>query len=138
MEIEILGQGAFSSALVRLAAGESFVSESGAMYRASSNIEIDVTTRSRGRGGILAGVKRLLAGDNFFFSSYTLSSGQFGQVGLAPTLQGEVRIVDVGPDIAWLCAGGSYMGSAVGLTIDTQFQGLRGMFGTGSLDARLL
>ena len=34
MEIEILGQGAFESALVHLEPGERFVSESGALYRA--------------------------------------------------------------------------------------------------------
>jgi len=47
MEVEILGKGAFESALVHLEPGETFVSESGAMYRASTNVDIDVTTHSR-------------------------------------------------------------------------------------------
>ena len=33
----------------------------------------------------------------------------------------------------WICAGGSYLGSAPGLDIDTQFQGLRGVFSGESL-----
>ena len=97
MEIEILGEGAFESALIHLDPGEQFVSESGAMYRASANVDIDVTTRSRGSGGLLGGVKRLLARENFFFSTYSTNDGQPGEVGLAPTHQGEVFVIDVDP-----------------------------------------
>ena len=50
------------SALVHLDPGETFVSESGAMFRASSNVDIDVTTKTRGKGGLLAGIKRLVGG----------------------------------------------------------------------------
>ena len=55
MKIEIENRGAFASAIVSLQAGEHFVSEAGAMYRASSNIDIDVTTRTKGGGGVLSG-----------------------------------------------------------------------------------
>ena len=82
MNIQILGRGAFGSALVHLKSGESFCSESGAMYRASANIDINVTTRSRSSGGLLAGVKRLFAGENFFFSTYSTNDGREGEVGL--------------------------------------------------------
>jgi len=130
MEIEVLGEGAFESVLVQLAPGERFVSESGALYRASSNIDIDVTTSSRGSGGLLGGMKRLLAKEHFFFSTYATNDGKPGEVGLAPTHQGEVLLIDVDPSTSWLCAGGSYLGSSAGLRIDTQFQGLKG-FATG-------
>ena len=43
MNIEIGTEGAFGSALITLETGEKFVSEAGAMYRASDNINIDVT-----------------------------------------------------------------------------------------------
>ena len=128
MEIEILSKGAFESALVQLGPGDSFVSESGAMYRASSNVNIDVTTKSRSKGGLLAGVKRLLAGENFFFSTYTTTDGLSGEVGLAPTHQGQVFLIDVEPSVAWMCAGGSYLGSSPDLNVDTQFQGFKGFF----------
>ena len=130
MEIEILGNGAFESAVVHLAPGERYVSESGALYRASSNIDIDVTTSSRGAGGLLGGMKRLLAKEHFFFSTYATNDGRPGEVGLAPTHQGELMLIDVDPSTNWLCAGGSYLGSSAGLKIDTQFQGLKG-FATG-------
>ena len=130
MEVQIREMGAFSSAIVKLGPGEEFVSESGAMFRASSGIDIDVTTKSRGKGGILGGLKRLLASENFFFSKYTNNSGQLGEVGLAPTLQGQVKNISCDGSCKWVCTGGSYLGSSVGLEIDTQFQGLKG-FVTG-------
>ncbi len=130
MEIEVLGKGAFESALVHLEPGEQFISESGAMYRASANVDIDVTTASRGSGGLLSGVKRLLARESFFFSTYCTNDGQSGEVGLAPTHQGEVFLIDVEPSTMWICSGGSYLGSCPGLKIDTKFQGMKG-FMTG-------
>lgn len=126
--IEILDRGAFASALVHLEGGDRFVSESGAMYRASANVDVDVTTKSRGTGGILGGVKRLLASENFFFSTYRAEDGQPAEVGLAPVHQGEVRVVPVDPELAWVCAGGSYLGSDDSLLVETQFQGLKGLF----------
>ena len=42
MNVKIDTEGAFGSALVTLEAGEKFVSEAGAMYRASPNMEISV------------------------------------------------------------------------------------------------
>jgi len=130
MEIEILGKGAFESALVRLEPGERFVSEAGAMYRASPNVDVDVTTRGGRSGGLLSGVKRLLASESFFLSTYTAGEGRPGEVGLAPTHQGEIFLIDVDPSVMWVCTGGSYLGSSGGLSLDTRFQGLKG-FVTG-------
>lgn len=128
MRIEILERGAFSSALVHLDSGEKFVSESGAMYRTSSNIEVDVTTSGgEGRGGLIGGLTRMLAGENFFFSTYTCQGGN-GEVGLAPTLQGAVRTIECDGRRKIVCTGGSYLGSTVGLDINTKFQGLKGFF----------
>ena len=67
MKIDILSKGAFESALVHLEQGDQFVSEAGAMYRASANVDVDVTTRSRGSGGLLAGVKRHAGGGHVLF-----------------------------------------------------------------------
>ena len=84
------------------------------MFRASANIDVDVTTRSRGTGGLMSGIKRMLAGESFFFSTYKTLDGRRGEIGLAPTLAGEVAVIE--------CSGRN-----------TQFQGLRGMFSGESL-----
>ena len=133
MDIQVSEKGAFSSAMVTLEPGEKFVSESGAMFRASTNIDIDVTTRTRQSGGLLAGVKRMLASESFFFSTYQCSDDQDGEVGLAPTLQGEIALVECDGRARWICAGGSYLGSSADLEIDTEFQGVRGMLSGESL-----
>jgi len=133
MQIDISKGGLFSRALVSLEPGERFASDAGAMIRASSNIDIDVTTGSRGKGGILGGLGRLFTGDTFFLSTYEVTDGRPGEVGLAPTHMGEVREVNVSSDEAWLCAGGSFLGAASTLALDTRFQGLRGLLGGESL-----
>ncbi|MGA1201999.1 MAG: TIGR00266 family protein [Planctomycetota bacterium] len=143
MRIDLQSSGGFRSALVHLEAGESFVSESGAMYRTSDGVDIDVTTRSRGKGGVLRAAKRLLAGDSFFLSTYRAEQGP-GEVGLAPTLPGDVRVIELDGSVDWITSGGSYLGSSPEVELETQFQGLKGLFtgeslffllarGTGSL-----
>ncbi|WP_165072404.1 TIGR00266 family protein [Paludisphaera rhizosphaerae] len=133
MQIEIPDQGGFASALVHLKPGESFVSEAGAMYVASDNVDIDVTTRARSSGGILGGLKRLLASESFFLSTYRTTDGRPGHVGLAPVQMGDVLRVDMDGSVPWLCAGGSYLGSASTIDVDSQFQGFKGFFTGESL-----
>ncbi len=133
MQIDVRDSGAFASVVTRLEAGESFVSESGAMFRASSNVDIDVTTRARGSGGLLGGLKRVLASESFFFSTYRTTDGQPGEVGLAPTHLGDVRVMELDTSSAWVCTGGSYLGSTSEVQVDTQFQGLKGLLSGESL-----
>ena len=133
MDIDILNRGAFGSALVKLDPGETFLSESGALFRSSANVDIDVTTRTKGKGGFFSGLKRMLGGDSFFLSTYRTTDGRAGEVGLSPTLQGEVTRIELDGSTRWICAGGSYLGSSESLTLDTQFQGLKGLFSGESI-----
>lgn len=128
VEIRIEAEGAFGSARVELGPGERFVSESGALYHATPNVDVDVTTRTRGGGGILKGLGRLFAGESFFLSTYTTDDGQPGAVGLAPTLQGSVARIDLDGATGWLCTGASFLGAGAGLGLETRFQGLKGLF----------
>lgn len=133
MDVQVVERGAFSWVQVHLDPGEQFISEAGAMFRASTNIDINVTTRSRGRGGILASVGRMLAGESFFLSTYSSNDSQPGDVGLAPTHQGQIQKIECDGSTDWLCAGGSYLGSSESLALDTNFQGFRGMLSGESL-----
>ena len=112
---------------VTLEPGEKFISEAGKMVRMSANIETDITTRAKTKGGILAGLKRLVSGDSFFMSTYT-AEGSTGEVVLAPCLLGEVKIVEMDGSTTWMCAGGSYMASSPDIEIETKFQGAKGFF----------
>jgi len=138
MHVEAIKSGAFGWARVSLDPGERFVAEAGSMFRMSDNVDIDVTTRSRGTGGIMSGIKRMIAGESFFFSTFTAGGGEPAEVGLAPTLQGEVAVIDCSGTGKWVCAGGSYLGSSPHLDVDTQFQGLRGVLSGESLSFLLI
>jgi len=133
MEFEILEQGAFQSALVHFEAGERVVSESGAMVRASGNVDIDVTTRAKKGGGLLSGVKRLLGGDSFFLSTFTTTDGAPGEVGIAPIRAGEVMVLEVDGATQWKTSGGSFLAAGGDIDLDTEFQGLGGFLGGESL-----
>ena len=133
MKFEIVDQGAFQSAVAHFQPGDRLVSESGAMVRATGNVEVDVTTRSKGGGGILSGIKRLLGGDSFFLSTYESTDGAAGEVGLASVLPGEVRTIDISPGVEWKLAGGSFLAAGGEVELDSEFQGLGGMFGGESL-----
>lgn len=129
MKIKTLNDGAFGSALVDLEPGERFVSEAGAMYRASANINIKVTTRTgkKGKGGLFKGLKRAMAGESVFFSHYETTDGRNGEVGIAPALPGRVHLIPMDGTVTWLCTGGSYLASESTLDVDTKFQGLKGL-----------
>lgn len=133
MKIDIKNRGSFASALVTLDEGEEFVSEAGSMFRASANLDIDVTTRSHERGGVLAGVKRWLAQQSFFFSTYRVEGGGAGEVGLAPTHQGDIQVLELDGSLTWFCTGGSFLGASASLQLDTKFQGMKGFFTGESL-----
>lgn len=131
MNVEVLNPGEFASARVTLAAGERFVSESGAMVRMSDGVDVDVTTRSKGKGGVLQGIKRLIGGDSFFMSTY--SASQPVEIVLAPTLPGDVSVLQLDGRQTWVCAGASYLASGPDVGIETRFQGVKGMFSGESL-----
>jgi len=132
VDVEILTQGGFHTALVQLAPDTTVVSEGGAMFRASANVDIDVKVRTKG-GGLLSGLKRMVGGESFFLSTYRTQDGRAGEVGLAPTLSGEIRKVELDGGGRWLCAGGSFLACDGDLALDTRFQGLRGLFSGESL-----
>jgi len=133
MKFEILEQGAFQSALIHFDSGDHVLSESGAMVRASGNVDIDVTTRAKKGGGLMSGVKRLFSGDSFFLSTYSTTDGLPGEVGIAPILPGEVKTIELDGVTEWMTAGGSFLASGGEVELDTEFQGLGGMFSGESL-----
>lgn len=130
MNVEIIGYSAFQSARVQLEAGERFVSEAGKMVRMSAGILSEVQSVARS-GGMMAGLKRMLGSDSFFFSHYTARDK--GEVVLAPTLPGNVGLQHLDGRSGWYCAGGSYMASGPEIKTEPQWQGLKGMFSGESI-----
>ncbi len=133
MDVQVQDRGAFSWVQIGLRGKEQFVSEAGAMFRSTTNIEIEVTTRGGRGGGILGGIGRSLAGESFFLSTYRSTDGRLGEVGIASAHHGQVRKIDCDGSVRWLCTGGSYLGSSRSLDLDTAFQGIGGILSGESL-----
>jgi uncharacterized protein (TIGR00266 family) len=127
MRIELLQRPASAVARVHLERGETFCAETGSMVAMSPGLHVETTTRSRGQSGLLAGLRRLLAGENFFLNHYT-STQDGEELILAPTLQGDVAVIELSGNRILVESGG-WLGSSPGVEIDLSFQG----FGVGIL-----
>lgn len=131
-QISVISPGAFASVKVELERGERFLSESGAMVRMSANMDTDVTARPKGKGGLLGGLKRLMGGDSYFMSTYR-PRGDAGEVVLAPTMPGDIEVLDLDGDATWMCAGGSYLASGPDVDLESRFEGMKGLFSGESM-----
>lgn len=121
MQASVVGNPSFQSLHVQLQPGESFYSEAGKMVRCSSNINVEVQIQKKG-GGIFGAVKRLLSADSFFSSHYT-AQGQAGEVVIAPTMMGQVRVIELTGNETWITSGGSYLASGPEVTSEAKWQG---------------
>jgi len=133
MNITISADNTFASVHVELQPGETFQSESSAMYFATSNVNIDVSTYSKSgkqgkSGGIMKGVKRLFAGESFFLSKYSILDDQPGMLGIAPEYQGAIEKIELDGQTEWYCTGGSFLAATSDVALDTRFQGIKGFF----------
>ena len=126
MRYQIQCSPSYSLLEVTLAAGESLVAEAGAMAWMSDSIRTETTTR----GGLLAGLKRtLLAGETFFQNTYR-AEGDSGLLALAPGSPGDIVAYPMNGGELFL-EKGAYLASEEGLTCDSKWQGLKGLFNEG-------
>ena len=122
MQIDIQYRPANAAARVVLQPGETVTAEGGAMISMSPNVTIETTTIQRGKGGVLAGIKRLVAGENFFLNHFT-AQRQSGEIWLSSGMPGDmvVRQLD---GLALIIQSGSFVASDQGVSIDASFQGI--------------
>lgn len=127
MHVDVLVRPGSAVARVQLELGETFTAETGSMIAMSGGVQIETSSKPRGQGGLLSGLKRMLAGENFFLNHYkATASGQ--EVFLAPTLIGDVEAVHLAGRKLHVQAGG-WLGSSDGVSLETSYQG----FGVGML-----
>ncbi|HET7438886.1 MAG TPA: TIGR00266 family protein [Nitrospira sp.] len=126
MRSEILYPGAFPMVRVELTAGETIKAESGAMVAASPAIDIE----SRLEGGFLSALSRkLLSGEKFFFQTLRASRGP-GEVLLAPTVPGEIVIMELDGLNEYMVQKDGFLAGAETVKIESQMQSLsRGLLG---------
>ncbi len=124
MEIEIKHQPAFALAVVRLAPSEEIKVEPGAMVSFSAGVtsETDVT------GGLMRGIQRLFGGESFFQNTFRAPEAG-GEITLAPTLVGDIGVLEISADYSLLLQSGAYLAAEHDVTFDTSWGGARGFFG---------
>ncbi|HEY9705716.1 MAG TPA: TIGR00266 family protein [Allocoleopsis sp.] len=131
MEIQILHRPDSSFAHVTLNAGEELTAEAGSMIAMSGYINTSTTLRKGKGGGILGGLKRMLAGESLFLSVFR-SPTNGGEVYLAPDLVGDMVVYELtGKEL--VVQAGSYLASSANVDIDLGFQGFKSFFSGESI-----
>jgi len=122
MDIQILARPSASVARLVLDQDEAVTCEVGAMIAMTDSLDVETTSSTKGGGGLVRGLKRMFAGENFFLNHFTarapaqsliLGPGLLGDV-VHHRLQGGSLIVQ----------GSSWLASGPGIEIDASFQGL--------------
>lgn len=127
MQVTLKHQPAFSLAVVQLASNEEVKVEPGSMVGMSDG----VTVETKAEGGFFGGLKRMVGGESFFQNTYKAPS-QGGELVLAPTLAGDMMVLDIDGNDFMLQSGG-YIASEMGVNVDAKWGGSKGFFGAGGL-----
>ncbi len=128
MRVELKHQPSYSLAVVTLAPNEQVKAESSSMVSFSDGVNIE----TKAEGGLLGGLKRAVSGESFFQNTFS-APPQGGEVTFAPSLPGDMRVIQMGGTGEFLLQSGAYIASELGITTDTKWGGSKGFFGSGSL-----
>ncbi len=132
MDYNIVCNPTYSALEVDLQTGESIVAESGAMAWMTGNMKTTTTTG----GGMFAGLKRkLLTGESFFQNTFSPEAGP-GSVTLVPGSSGDIVPLEL-DDGELLLEKGAYLASDQGVTCDSKWDGLKGVFNEGMFVLRV-
>lgn len=133
MQIEINHRPAYAMAKVVLDAGESLVAEGGAMVSMDTHVQIETSAAKKDSGGglmggLMSGLKRLVAGESFFQNTFT-AQGAAGSVTLAPKHVGDVVDYTMDGSCGLVLQSTAYLCSAPTVEIDAKWGGSKSFFG---------
>ncbi|MGF1492323.1 MAG: TIGR00266 family protein [Microcoleaceae cyanobacterium] len=131
MKINIQQQPDCAIAQIELAAHEELVAEAGAMVAMSDSITASTTLRQGKGGGVLGGLKRMIAGESLFLSVFR-SPIDGSEIYLAPKFLGDVVHYPV-PTCGLVVQASSYLASSTNVDIDLGFQGFKSLFSGESI-----
>ncbi|MEM7772786.1 MAG: TIGR00266 family protein [Cyanobacteria bacterium P01_A01_bin.37] len=131
MKVDITHQPDSAIAKIEMAPREELVAEAGAMIAMSTYMNVSTTLRRGKGGGIMGGLKRMLAGESLFLSVFRTEDSN-GEIYLAPKLMGDILPYQLhGTDLVVQSTG--YMASTPGVDIDLGFPGFKTLFSGESL-----
>lgn len=125
MEYKIIAQGTYPALEVILTPGDEFVSEAGAMAWMDKGIECDTSAR----GGVLSGLGRsFLTGESFFQNTYKTTEKQ-AAVAFVAGQPGTIIPLELNGSL--MLEKGAYLASEPGVNLESNFEGLKGLFSEG-------
>lgn len=123
MQFDIAHQPSYAIVTARLDPGETIRTEGGAMV----SMDTGITIETKAQGGFLKSLGRsILGGESFFMNTY--HSEQGGTLRLAPSLPGDMMVLDVEPDAPLLVQSGGYIASTEDVEIETKWSGAKTFF----------
>ncbi len=131
MEIKLLHQPDNAIAHVTLDAGEEIIAQAGAMVAMSGNINASTTLRKGKGGGIMGGLKRMLAGESLFLSVFRAPLPN-SEIWFAPKLMGDLLLYEMRGD-EFVVQASSYLASGPNVDIDLDWQGFKSFFSGESI-----
>ncbi|MEW6578433.1 MAG: TIGR00266 family protein [Chloroflexota bacterium] len=128
MRAEILYRPSYSMAIVDLAPHEEIRVESGSMVSMTEGMKL----KTQMEGGVLRSLTRSILGGESFFLNVFQAPAQGGQINLAPTMPGDMMILEMHGE-SLLVQSGSYVASSLGITIDAKWGGAQTFFASEGL-----
>lgn len=131
MKVDITHQPDSAIAKIEMAPREELITEAGAMVAMSAYMNVSTTLRRGKGGGIMGGLKRMLAGESLFLSVFRTGDSN-GEIYLAPKLMGDILPYQLqGTELVVQSTG--YMASTPGVDIDLGFPGFKTLFSGESI-----
>jgi uncharacterized protein (TIGR00266 family) len=128
MRFDVDHRPSYALGVARLSEGESVRAETGAMVSMSSNVEV----QSGLQGGLVkSALRSLLGGESFFTNTFTAGGGP-GEVTLAPTLPGDVEVLEISEGEIYVQSGSFLAGSST-VDVDVKWGGARSFFASEGL-----
>ena len=102
---------------IHLKQGESVYTESGGMAWMRGSFDMDTSTK----GGLGAGIGRMLAGESLFLTTYTCKS-QDGLITFTPEVPGKVIAINLEPGQSMICQKDSFMCAEQKVKLEMHFR----------------
>ncbi|MFM7425666.1 MAG: TIGR00266 family protein [Elainella sp.] len=132
MKLDILQQPDSAVARIEMAPREEILAEAGSMVAMSGHMDVDTTLRRGKGGGILGGLKRMVAGESLFLSRFR-SGERPAEIYLAPKLMGDLLPYQLRGGQALVIQSTGYLASTGRVDLDLGFQGFKSVFSGDSI-----
>ena len=124
MKFEYAARPGSTAVKVTLDPGEALVAEGGSMISMSSNLSLSTSTMRKEKGSGMMGVlKRMIAGENLFLNLYQAPSNKGGEIWLAPTLPGDLEVVQINAGETLTVESGAWLAGEEDLDLNLSWQG---------------